>query len=382
MGAFLLPRSRRARLAVYLILALVVVGLLAPLFGLLGRTFDVAAWLVGPVLGTPFGRLAVVNLVVLAALLASRTRLHAHFAARRRDELGAAQLELLDRLVDEPSTALAGARRVLRVARLPHGAAPWIRTQAEIALARAHLAHGEAAAAAAVLRTLDLERTPIELQRSAAQLDARLAADDGDTARLAAAIERFPHDAVILREQRRLAHKSGDLLAVCAAQARVVEAAHPAERVTERRQLAADWADAGTRSLASGEAGLVQATACVARARDADPSSPPAAVLAGDLAVRDGRDTLAMQEWSRAGTEDAWRRVIARLDAASSPFTPAELVDAVRRDAVLVLIARDALLRGDPALAERAGRVLLRRSGGSPAANALLECVARAARER
>lgn len=380
--AFLLPRSRRTRFAVYLVLALVVVGLLAPLFGLLGRTFDVAAWLVGPVLGTPFGRLAMVNLVLLAVLLAARTRLHAHFAARRRDELAAAQLDLLDRVVDEPSTALGMARRVVRVARMPHGAAPWIRTQAEIALVRAHLARGEAAAAAAVLHALDLEPAPIELRRSAAQLEARLAADDGDAAGLAVVIERFPHDAVMRREERRIALASADPRAVCSAQARVVESALPAERMAERRRLAADWADAGAVSFASGESGVVHATACVARARDADPASPPAAVLAGDLAARDGRDALAMQEWSRAGTEDAWRRVIARLDGASSSFTPKELIDAIRRDAALVLIARAALLRGDSALAERAARVLLRRSGGSPAAKALIECVARAARER
>lgn len=372
----LLPRTRRARVWLLVGLAVLAFALLGPVFTLLGQGFDVIAWLAGPVLGTAFGRLAFLNVVLLVALLILRPRLRAHLAARRRDELCARHRSALVQRCRGAAGAEAELMRVLRRAPREPIAPTFLVAQAGLALASSRLARGDRQSASTLLDALDLRMAPLEIVRSAAQLEAMLATGD-DPARLDRAIARFPHDAPILREARRLAFERGGPAAAAALQLRVVEAALPCERAAERARLAELFAAAGMLALAQPGNGPAAAEALLEQAERADRDAPATALLAGDLAALRKATGQALRDWARAATPEAWQRIIATLDGLPDAMASAELVDALRREAALVLVARDALRRGDDARARRAVRVLLRRTGPSEAVDALLAFIER-----
>ena len=372
----LLPRTRRARVWLLVGLAVLTLALLGPVFTLLGQGFDVIAWLAGPVLGSAVGRLAFLNVALLVTLLILRPRLRAHLAARRRDELCARHRSALELRCRGAAGAETALLRVLRHAPRESIGPPFLVAQAGLALASCRLARGDRRSATALLDALDLRTAPLEIVRSAAQLEAMLATVD-DPARLDRALARFPHDASILREARRLALERGGPAAAAALQLRVVEAALPCERVAERARLAELFAAAGMLALAQPDGGLAAAEALLEQAERADRDAPATALLAGDLAARRQATGQALRDWARAATTEAWQRIIATLDGLPEALGSAELVDALRREAALVIVARDALRRGDAARAHRAVRVLLRRTGPSEAVDALLAFVER-----
>ncbi|MFO1052013.1 MAG: hypothetical protein U1F36_07345 [Planctomycetota bacterium] len=368
----LLPRHRGARIAVIAVVVFVLLALLDPFLSLLGRGVDLVRWL-----GTPSGRFVGGNAALVAGFLVLRRRI----VERMRIAREAASIAMLVRgfgalAQGRSSRAVDLARRILRQRSTP-SRVPWLRAQAELLAIRAELASGTTRHPFPAV-----DEAPVELRRSAAQLrvaSARRQAWDRGLVRTAIdeGLAAFPDDVVLLRHRVEFLDEDGDHDGARAAQARVADAAPPAERANERRKLAAAWAAAGHRLLQAEPSDAAGAGAMARRALAVDPQHPDAHGLLGDIALLRADHGAAIRAFATAGDESGWSRVLALLDDPSMRLGIADLLDAVPHEAALALLARESILRGKAAFAERAARVLQRRVGPTPAANALLDLARR-----
>ena len=373
--ATILPSSRRARIVVVIVVAFILLALLDPFLSLLVRAGDFIAWVGGPVLGTPLGRLGFLNAAVALAGLLTLAALRRHVRELREASRLRHHRAALAALVRGD---LPRARREFAAVTRGHPARDealrFVADQARLGRARAELELGLPPATTLTLG----EDAPTELRRSAEQLRARAAvrADrDPQHARemVEAALARFPDDVVLLRLHRDLLASHGSGTAALAVQTRIAEAAPPAERATERRRLAQEHAALGRLHLQADPPDLPHAAECAARALAVDPRAAAPRILVGDLALARGELPAALRAWSEVGSEAAWKQVIHTLDASPIRFTIDDLLAAIPYEAALAILARDGLRRNRPAWAERAARVLQRRVGPTAAANALLD---------
>lgn len=367
---WLLPRSRKARIALALVGALLVLALLAPALQVLLHGVDLLLRVVEPLLATTLGRITLAG-VVVACLAAGVWWLFRDGWRRLRDNAAVGRhLAALAALVDDD---FARARPLLRRVAVRRGAparCPWVAADASLKLAREALARDRAEEALHWLERVPEAGLPLELQRSLCQLRAVAWRRQGKAlpaqqqAELDKACQRFPDDAVLAEELLALAELGGDVAAIAKAHARCVANANASARpIAVARQVA--WLQAhAAAQLAGGDLAAVRAAAKTLGALD--PAGVARDLLLGDAYAAEGRHEKALATWGATRSWEALERAAALLERHPDVVEPARLLALLPMQGALLLVARMLARRGEAAAAERAARLAVAALGQTP----------------
>lgn len=379
---WLLPRSRKARIALVAVCALVVLALLAPALQVLLQGLDLLLRVAEPLLATTLGRIALTG-ALLAGVAAGTWWLCGDQWRRFRDKAALGQhLAALEALVNDES---ARARALLLGVAGRRGAmacCPWLAADASLKLAREALARDRVEEALAWLERVPEADLPAELQRSLCQLRVVAWRRQGKVlpaqrqAELEKALRRFPDDAVLAEELLTLAERSGDDAAVAKAHARCVANANASVRpVAIARQMA--WLQAhAAAQLARGDLAAVRAAAKALGALD--PAGVARDLLLGDAFAAEGRHDKALEAWGATRSWEGLERAAGLLDRQPDAVEPARALALLPMQGTLLLVARMLARRGEAAAAERAARLAVAALGQTPTTLRVLAEVATA----
>lgn len=377
---WLLPRRRGARVALFCLLALAALALLAPGLRVLLHAADVLLRLLDPLLATAAGRILVAGTTLALATLATwwlardRVRRFLDEAAIGRHLAAVAALA-----VEDSSRARAALQRVARRRQEP-ARCGWLAADASLKLARDALARGRIAEALGWLERVREPGLPAELLRSLWQLRAVAWRRQGAVlpaqllAEVSKALAQFHDDHVLAEEGLALAMQVGAPAAIAAAHERCARTAPP----SRRDLVVARWLDglqaAGAAAIARGDFAAARRTAKALGA--ADPTGLHRGLLVGDVHAAEGDARKALAAWGATGSWEALERAAALVASRPDAVEPQSLLELVPLQGALLLVARELARRGDGAGAERAARLAATALGPTPTAMRLLAEVA------
>lgn len=367
---WLLPRSRKGRVALIASVVLLVAALLAPALQVLLQGVDLLLRLVEPLLATTPGRIVLSGLLLALAVAASAWFLRDRLAALRDNAALGRHLAALEAIAsDDLGTARSLLRRVAGLRAAPVRC-PWLRADASLKLARDALARDRVEDALAWLERVPEAGLPVELQRSLVQLRVVAWRRQGKVlpaqqqAEVENALQRFPDDVVLAEEWLALADRAGDAAAIAKAHARCVANASGSARAGGiARQVA--WLLAHAQAqFARGDLAGVRATAKALGALD--PAGVARDLLLGDVHAAEGRHEKALELWGATRSWEALERAAALLARHSDAVEPARLLALLPMQGTLLLAARMLARKGDTAAAERAARLAVAALGQTP----------------
>jgi len=378
------PRRWWARLLCIAVPVVVLMLFVDPLIGLLRLLVALAEAVLGPILGSPHGRLVAVcaSLVVagwlILYLLRDRLRsLRAGLTLRHHLDALTAYLRDDRRRARELWLSIARGRGPVP-AEYPH-----VREDACLKLARMALEQDAPGEALAWALRVSVDDLPPALARSQAQLRARAVVATRESLpescrrELAAALARWPDDVVVLRLHRDRLRADGELLPAAQVQERVWRAAEPALVAVERDAAVQCYLAAGEAALARGA--LDEVEACLVGARAVDAGAAAMSLLEGDLRCRRGDLEGALRAWARVPGSAALARCAEAIDAEPDRLSPRQILECCPTEGGLLLVARAYARGGEPQRALRAARRAARCLGPSPTVSLVLAEVLRLA---
>lgn len=357
-----LPERPWLRVAVIAIPVLVVLALLAPVFGLLEQTANLVTRVVVPLLESRGGRLLALNVLLLVAGAVAFVSLRSRLRGLRQGLLLRRHVEGVRHLLDDdPRRARDAFRRVVKSRSAPPPEFPSIADDARIKLARIALADGEPDQAIHWLARVREPGLPPELRRSLAHLRAEAFATPG--AVLPETLERELREALTeVGDDARLLSLLRDVVRgtrgreseVADLQERILERSCPRFRVAARQQLVDDLLHAASAARARGKPD--EAAALARRAHKADPDSPHPGCVLGEARAAAGDLRGAVREWGATRSPRGLELIARLLDDHPGMLTPRELLEGCPTRGAVLLVAREYARRGEFRKAERAAR--------------------------
>ena len=367
----LLPKNPWLRLLIFAIPILLLLTFLQPVVNLLTKGIELAIQLVAPFFANPAGRLVLLNLILVFALVIT------WFVVRGRVRRLLSGLVLKRHL--EGLAALIGGdenlaeqrfSKVARTKREPPPEYEGLVQDAQLKLARLALQRGQVDEALLWIARVREKGLRKELQRSLVQLRAEAFLAQGGILpeaveqSLMDALAAFPDDRKLLGLLRSVLISRGAWL-LASEQQEAIFARAPAHRKdAERATLLADLARAGETALQAGD--LDAAKSCAKRARAADPDAPTAGMLLGKILALEGDPRAALKQWGRTRSHHALELMGKVLDADQKLMTPRELVNLSPTHGTLLLLAKLYAKRGEGRKALRAVRHAARVLGPTP----------------
>lgn len=378
----LMPRHPGWRLALFVLLGLLLLSLLAPGVNLLLRLAELLVRMSEPLLATTIGRVALTGLLLALALCAgwglARGRIRRYFDDAA---VGRHLAAVADLAVEESDRARVELRRVAKRRSAPTRC-PWIAADASLKLARDALARDHVEEALGWLERVPEAGLPVELVRSHWQLRAVAWRRQGAAlptqlqVDVDKALARFPGDATLAEEALALAVRAGDPIAIGAAHDRCVHNANPGARNQAIARRLAWLQSCATEQLARGDLAAVRRIA--KELGEGDPSGVGRDLLLGDAHAAAGEAEKALAKWGATRSWEAIERAAALLDRQPDAVEPSKLLALLPMQGALLLVARQLARRGDAPAAERAARQAALALGPTPTTLRMLADVAAA----
>jgi tetratricopeptide (TPR) repeat protein len=375
-----IPKNPWLRIALILIPILLLAAFLEPVVKLLARGADLVLEMFTPLLDNPLGRLVLLNVAVIAGLVAGAYFLRGRLRALRSGMLLRNHLEAVAALVTDPARGRHLLRKVASSKARPPAEYPPAKEDAKIKLARLLASEGDFDGAIAWLTRVREKSLPRELRRSLLQLRVEAAVGQGEV--LAESVEReiqeglrrFPDDQKLLRLMRTVLVTRGALEDVVQVQEKIAAGAPPRRRDEERARLCEDLLAAGEAALLRQD--LKQALRFARKANAIMPSAR-AGCLLGKVHLAEGDLKAAIKEWGVTRSPESLELMAEVLDRHPGVLSPRELLECSPTEGTLLLVAREYARQGEHERALRAARRVARSLGPLPAVTAVLGDVLR-----
>jgi tetratricopeptide (TPR) repeat protein len=331
-----IPKNPWLRIALILIPILLLAAFLEPVVKLLARGADLVLEMFTPLLDNPLGRLVLLNVAVIAGLVAGAYFLRGRLRALRSGMLLRNHLEAVAALVTDPARGRHLLRKVASSKARPPAEYPPAKEDAKIKL-------GEVLA----------ESVEREIQEG---------------------LRRFPDDQKLLRLMRTVLVTRGALEDVVQVQEKIAAGAPPRRRDEERARLCEDLLAAGEAALLRQD--LKQALRFARKANAIMPSAR-AGCLLGKVHLAEGDLKAAIKEWGVTRSPESLELMAEVLDRHPGVLSPRELLECSPTEGTLLLVAREYARQGEHERALRAARRVARSLGPLPAVTAVLGDVLR-----